>query len=455
MIALAPLCVSWMLGALLLVADGRKRWVVSVAALGLLGVLALDAALLGWGLGKSDPILETTTGGWPEGVGIRLRVDRVALLFSTTCAAVLAAVMLHEMRVGVRSRLLPALLLLLCAGLHGAFVTGDLFDFYVFFELSVVSSFALAAYGYGRAELRGTFTYVAVNLFGSALFLIGIASVYHSLGTLDFRQIAMRAGAADAEPIVLSTTLLFVALALKLGLFPLHGWVPALYGNARPGVAAAFAGALVNIGAYGMLHVATFVVHAELVGRTTLLVLGAAAILYGGVLAMRRDQPAEIAAYASVVHAGYVVLALGIGGPHGFMALLFVVVAGSADKATMFLALDAGGRARGSTSVIAAAGMAGLPPAFGFVAKLALFRAALEAPGAPAILVVLGVGSVITIVAGVRFRRRVMQTSPPARTGSAMALALAAVSVTLAVWPEPVAQLIAAITSAHLPGGAR
>lgn len=455
MIALAPLCASWMFGALLLGADGRKRWVATLAACGLLGVFALDVGLLVWGLGTSDAMLEVTTGGWPAGVGIRLSVDRIGLLFATTSAGVLTAVMIHERRVGVRSRLLPALLLLMCAGLHGAFFTRDLFNFYVFFEVSVVSSFALAAYGYGRAELRGTFTYVAVNLFGSALFLVGIASIYHSLGTLDFGQIVVRASAAESEPLVLSTTLLFVALALKLGLFPLHGWVPALYGNARPGVAAALAGALANIGAYGLLRVAMFLAETELVGSTAFVVLGAAAILHGGVLALSRESPAETAAYASVVHAGYVVLALGIGGPHGLVALLLVVVAGSIDKATMFMTLDASGRARETTSLLAAASMAGLPPTFSFVAKLALLRAALQASAPGAIALVVVAGSVLTLVAGVRFRRRVTQTRPMSGTASAMPIALASVSVLLTIWPEPVARFAAAIASSQLSGGSQ
>lgn len=453
MIALAPLAVSWTLGALLLVLDGRKRWVALLGICGLLVVLGLDAALLSASMGRTQPLLVTTTGGWPPGIGIRLEVDRTALLFGITCAAVLSAAMIHEALVGIRSRLLPALLLLLSAGLHGAFFTGDLFDFYVFFELSMVVSFALAAYGYGRAELRGALTYVAVNLFGSALFIVGIASVYHALGTLDFVQIAQRAPSSDAEPLVLSTTLLFVALALKLGLFPFHGWVPALYGNARPGVAAVLAGALVNIGAYGLLHVAMLAVHAELVGRTVLVILGSAAILYGAILAWSPKNPAEVAAYASVVHAGYVVLALGVGGPQGLAALLLVVVAGSLDKAAMFIALDGRGRVRVASSVFAAASVGGLPPSFSFVAKLALLRAAVDARAPGIVIGVLVVGSAAALVAGVRFHRRAMRVDPPSRPSWAMAIVLAGLSSALCAWPAPVSELVASIAATTLPGG--
>src|SRR5690606_22186814 len=124
-------------------------------------------------------------------------VDGFGLWFATICAGVAAAVMIHEGATRVGSRLFPALLVLMCAGLHGAFFTGDLFNFYVFFEISVVTSFALAAYGYGRAEVRGSFVYVALNLLGSVLFLFGVAALYPTTGTLDFTDIAVRAARGE------------------------------------------------------------------------------------------------------------------------------------------------------------------------------------------------------------------------------------------------------------------
>src|SRR5690606_6946715 len=179
MIALAPLIASWGLGAVLLLLDGRRAWVCALAAAGLAAVCAADLALLAHLTIAPGPGFETVTGSWPQGVGSRLHVDRLGLVFSALTSAVLTAVMIHEAGERLRSRLFPALLLFLATGLHGAFFTGDLFNFYVFFELSVVASFALAAYGYGRAEVRGAFVYIAINLLGSVIFLVGVAIVYH------------------------------------------------------------------------------------------------------------------------------------------------------------------------------------------------------------------------------------------------------------------------------------
>src|SRR5690606_12216625 len=148
------------------------------------------------------------------------------------------------------------------------------FNFYVFFELAVVSSFALASYGFGRKEVRGALIYVAVNLFGSMLFLVGVASLYHEIGTLDFEQIQATV-AGGGRVMVMSAALLFAALSVKLGLFPFHGWVPVLYSHARPAVAAALSGALVNIGAYGLLRLGTSVLDvARDAGAVVLVVVG-------------------------------------------------------------------------------------------------------------------------------------------------------------------------------------
>src|SRR5699024_10409266 len=160
----------------------------------------------------------------PVGIGIRLRVDGFALFFGAASAVVITAAMVHERGPRARSGYLPALFLFMCAGLHGAFFTGDLFNFYVFFEVSVVTSFALAAYGYGRHEARAAFIYIAVNLLGSVIFLTGVAVIYLQTGLLDLMGLALGDEGPWSGISHLGAALLFVALSLKLGLFPLHYW---------------------------------------------------------------------------------------------------------------------------------------------------------------------------------------------------------------------------------------
>ncbi|HEY8432223.1 MAG TPA: proton-conducting transporter membrane subunit, partial [Sandaracinaceae bacterium] len=314
MSALTPLIASWIAGALLLLLDGRRRSVAALAVFVLGAVLTLDLVLLAAG-----GTAEVVAGGWPAGVGIRLRIDRGSLAFAALSTFVLAVVMAHEARQRVLSRLFPAMLVTLCAALHGAFFTADLFDFYVFFELCIVTSFGLSAYGYGKAEIRGALTYVVVNLIGSVLFLVGIASAYQVTGTLDVARIA--AASRGGAELLVAAALVFSGLSLKVGLFPFHAWAPVLYSHARPSIAAALAGALVNVGTYALVRFGFGMLDEARRSASPLLVaLGLLSTLYGALVAMHRTRPAEIAAYASVAQAGYVVMALGIGGPHAIGA---------------------------------------------------------------------------------------------------------------------------------------
>lgn len=453
---LVPLLVSWGGGVALLAADGQRRWVGCLAAVTLAGVLGADLYALAEVSGGAP--LELVTGGWPAGVGIRLRADSMSLFFAVISSGVLLAVMLHELSCEIRSRLFPALLLLLAAGLHGAFFTRDLFNLYVFFELAIIASFVLAASGYGRAEIRGTFVYVAVNLLGTVVFLSGVVASYHAFGTLDMDQIAARAPQSPGAATLLSGSLLFAAMSLKLGMFPFHYWLPVLYSHAQPPVAAAMTGALTNLGLYSLIRLGFSVFPA---GRREaaeiLLLLGAASILYGAILAAARRSRARIAAYAAVVHAGYIVLALGLGGEAGVAAALLTGLAGSMDKTALFLSLEAGGPVRRAAVLVASGSVAGLPVTAGFVAKLLLFRAALERAGGWGWVAALAlVGSAVLLLAGsFRFWILTARRAAPGRERptSLFVASLAAALLLFGLIPGPVVSF-AESTGLAITGGA-
>lgn len=450
---LAPLVLAWLLAVVLLALDGRRAWVCALAAAGLLTVLGVDLFLLTEIVTGTGQPFEVVTGGWTQGVGIRLRVDGLSLFFASICAAVLCAVMVHEGRARVRSRLFPSLLLFLCTGLHGAFFTGDLFNFYVFFELSIVSSFALAAYGYGRAEVRGAIIYITINLLGSVLFLSGVAVVYQATGVLDMAQIAAHQSDAGRGALTLGATLVFVSLALKLGMFPFHGWVPVLYSHARPAVAAAMTGALVNVGAYGLLRLGFSTLAPERAdGAEVLVLLGASAGVYGALLALRRTRPAEVLAYSAVAHAGYVVFGVGVGGVHGAGAVLLVVLSGSLDKALMFLSLGSTRRAARHAALVGAASAAGLPITVGFFSKIELLRSAMQPWTHWLALLALVAVSVLILAAMMRFLRMLRCHDPPDEAGAAAAVALAGVVVVLGLVPAPVVAFVARL-SHEVTGG--
>lgn len=375
MLLTVPLVASWCVAILLSLVDGRRRWIGRMAVVCQMLILGM----LLWLLMEVEQsgVQHTVTGGWPAGIGIRLRGDLLGLLFASVSTAVLLAALLYEVSRGVVSRTFPALVLFLGTGLCGLFLTGDVFNFYVFFEISMVSAFALASYGERRAEIRTAAIFTMVNLLGSAFLLMSVAAINRLTGTLDMRQIA--SALADRDEPWIIVALLFAAFSLKLGLFPFHYWLPAVYRDARPAVAAILAGAVANIGSYGFLRFGVQVLFPVLEsGQTVVLTMGTASMVYGGLLAVGRQPAAEVLAYSSISQVGYILMALGIGGSAGTTAAVFYSLINALNKAALFLGTGLRGGLAVTAFALAALSVAGVPPSVGFWAKLAIFRAALE-----------------------------------------------------------------------------
>ena len=159
-----PAGIPWVLAAMVALLDGRKRWVGLLAAAGLgaafLSLVRLASVVL------REGTVEVTAGGWPENVGITLRADALGVTFALVSVGVILASMLYEVALGVRWRAFPALVLLVAAGLTGLFLTGDAFNFYVFFEVSMIASFVLAGYREEDYQVRAAFVFAVVNLLG-------------------------------------------------------------------------------------------------------------------------------------------------------------------------------------------------------------------------------------------------------------------------------------------------
>ena len=193
MTALAiSLVIPWAVGAVLLMIDGRR------AAVGWAAVVALAATLIALSAlmmtVMSDGPVVVTTGDWPAGVGITLRADALGVMFALLSVLVLLAATIHEVADGVRERPFPGWSSCSPPGLTGLFLTADLFNFYVFFELALTASYVLATYGGSRQALGAALVFTAVNLLGTFVFLISVAGVYHVTGTLGMAQIGRADG---------------------------------------------------------------------------------------------------------------------------------------------------------------------------------------------------------------------------------------------------------------------
>jgi multicomponent Na+:H+ antiporter subunit D len=453
------LLIPWLTGAGLLLADGRRRVVGWAAVAAVVGNLAALTALAVRVL--RDGAVTVATGDWPGGIGIVLHADALGLAFALISSLVVLAALVHEVLDGVRSRTFPALVVMLATGLTGLFLTGDIFNFYVFFELAMIAAYVLTAYGDDRHQLGAALIFAVVNLAGSFLFLIAVAATYHVTGTLAMAGVAERIADVDPSAAILIAVTFFVAFGTKLGLFPFHFWLPAVYAGTRPAVAAILSGALANIGAYGLLRFGAGLLPAELaLGSTVLIVIGSASIAYGALLAVSRRDPKEMLAYSSIGQAGYVLVALGVGGPVGLAAAVLYAILNALSKALLFLAAGLRGALVAAAFAVGVLSLAGMPPAAGFLGKLALFRTAID-DGSVALVVLLFVGGALAFVYAFQlyqheFWRRgdvpEQAVSPAGARAVSVVLALAVLA--LGIWPEPLLSL-SAEAAAVLPGGAR
>ena len=448
MIPLLPLAISWICGVGAFFFDGRKAWGGWFAVSVLACVFLFDVTLLLMPMFEHLPMngstrLDTITGGWPLGLGIRLVVDSVSLFFGAICSFVLLLALLHELQRPVASRFFPALVVILDAGLHGAFVTADLFNFYVFFELSVLTSFSLAAYGFEGLQMRATLIYFVINFFASVLFLMGIAALYANFEELDWTLLTERIdalGPGERSALLPASALIFCALAIKIGLFPFHAWMNVLYSHARPVVAAIMAGALVNLGFYAYLRLGWSVLNAARErAAPLLLVLGALAMIYGAVLACHRRAPSVMIIYTAVMQAGYVVLMMGVGGEVAYGAVLVVALSGALDKPLMFLVQDGSGRAKLPVALLGALGIAGFPLTAGFLAKVVMFRSVLSSGRFEAVLggFALVCSTVAALYVAVRYFGSDLEPEGEMQPGILSAASFAIASVVLGTFATP------------------
>jgi len=461
---LLPVGFPWVLAVALALLDGRRSWVGWLAVAGL-GASLVSAFLLVHRILREGPV-EMVTGGGPAGVGIVLRADVLGATFAVVSVGVILVSLVYEVFVGVRSRTFPTLVLFLAAGLSGLFLTGDIFNFYVFFEVSMTAAYVLTGYREQDYQVRGAFIFAVVNLLGSVIFLIAIAALYHVTGTLEMAGVAERLREVNPNSLITIATAIFVAFALKLGLFPFHFWLPAVYVGSHAPVAAILSGALANIGNYGLLRFGGAILSEELaLGAMAVLVLGSASIIYGALQAISRRDVSEVLAYSAIGQVGYVLVALGIGGAVGLSAAVVYAVVNSLNKALLFLVAGLRGPLVGAAFAVGAFSLMGVPPAVGFIGKIAVFKAGLAASGVVQVAILVALiflGSALSFVYALQIYQRAFLSKEPQGglwrksspwTARALVVALAALVLAMGLWPEPLLVLGEGAASTLIEGG--
>ena len=356
----------------------------------------------------SNPPQVYQLGDWPAPFGIVLVLDRLSALMVLMTALLALAALFYAVTSGwdARGRHFHALFQFQLMGVCGAFLTGDVFNLFVFFEVLLIASYGLMLHGGGAARLKAGMQYVVINLAGSTLFLFAVGAIYAVTGTLNMADLALRVAEIPAEQSALirvAAVLLLAVFAVKAALIPLHFWLPATYADAPAPIAALFA-IMTKIGAYAILRVFTLIFGPGVVATqglvgTWLMPAALVTLAVGMIGVLGARQMGRLAAFAAIGSMGTLLVAIALFTPQGTAAALYYMVHSTLAGAMLFLVVDLV-RARrageadwltpaplmaqsglvASLFFAAAIAMAGMPPLSGFLGKLLVMDAVRSHP---------------------------------------------------------------------------
>lgn len=399
-----------------------RRAPALVKALSLAGAVALTAAGLAlvW-FAAQGHILATQAGDWAAPYGITLVVDRLSAVMVAITGIVGLATLVFALAHDedpARCRDFHPLVHGLLVGVCGAFITGDVFNLYVWFEVLLVGSFALLVLGGGKRRLSGTVVYVVLNLVATMMFLLAAGMLYGATGSLNMALLA-QAFAAGEVPITAhaAVVLMLTAFSIKAALFPVFGWLPASYHVAWTPVSALFAGLLTKVGVYALIRIVTLFWPDAGVAHEVLLWVACATMLIGVLGAAAQTEVRRILSFHIVSQVGYMILGLALATPLALAGAVFYLIHHIVVKANLFFIGGIAARLTGSERLAAMGGLyarapwlallfaipalslAGIPPLSGFWAKLVLVKASLETSAwiAAAVALVTGIFTLLSM----------------------------------------------------------
>lgn len=398
-----PIALPLLAGALMLALE--PRGIALQRGLSLLSVLALMAVtLLLLPMADDGTAAVSVAGNWPPRFGIVLVLDRLSALMLVLTALLAVCAIAYSCSDGDRATPhFHALFQFLLMGLNGAFLTGDVFNLFVWFEVLLIASYGLLLHGASRERLRAGLTYVIFNLAGSTLFLVALALIYGVAGTLnmaDLGRVVSQLPNHEMGLIRAAGLLLLLVFAVKAALLPLYFWLPDTY-RAAPGAVAAMFAIMTKVGIYSIYRVVSMVFGNEAAASAhfathLLLPVGLATLLLAAIGALAATDWRRLSAYLVIASAGTLIAAYGLNREVATAAALYYLVQTTLAAALLFLLADMISRARGdagdslkrlsgmaSPGALAVLGFAaviasaGLPPLAGFLAKGLLLQAAI------------------------------------------------------------------------------
>ncbi|MDU9047334.1 MAG: Na+/H+ antiporter subunit D [Candidatus Electrothrix sp. Rat3] len=462
------------IGVLLARQRPRLRRNLSLGGAGLLLIIAVELLVLVW----RDGIQVIQVGEWAAPFGITLVADLFSAMMVLLAALMGLGVIIYS-RATAEQRVehfgYSALLHFILMGVNGAFLTGDMFNLYVWFELLLIASFVLLVLGGRRDQLEGTFKYVAINLFGSILFLVAVGILYGVAGTLNMADLADQLNSLPSGLVTTLAMLFLVAFGIKAGAFPLFFWLPASYHTAPAALLALFAGLMTKVGVYALVRVFTLFFTQDTGYTHTLILIIAGFTMVTGVLgAVAQTEFRKLLSFHIISQIGYLLMGLGLFSTAALGGAVYFMVHVILAKSALFLVGGIIYKLRGTYNLkqlgglsilypglallflIPALSLAGIPPLSGFWAKFALVQAGLAAEQYVIVAVSLGVSlltlfSMTKIWAEVFWKDQPGKETPvqaisfiPHQAGVSMLLpvgALAAILVVIGLLAEPLVNL--------------
>ncbi|MCL3861762.1 Na+/H+ antiporter subunit D [Actinotalea sp. K2] len=452
--------------ALALWRHARAQRIISLVALSLVLVASVTLLIAA----DAGPIV-LDVGGWAAPVGIDLVADRLSTLMLTVSSVVILCVLIYSLAQGIADgdedtpiAIFHPTYLVLSAGVANAFLSGDLFNLYVGFEILLAASYVLLTLGGTGERIRAGTIYVIVSFLSSFVFLLAIALVYAATGTVNLAQLAERLPEVDPGVQLALQLLLLLAFGIKAAIFPLSAWLPDSYPTAPAPVTAVFAGLLTKVGVYAIIRTQTLLFPD---GRAdTILMWAALATMVVGILgAVAQNDIKRLVSFTLVSHIGYMIFGIALSTEQGLSAAIFYVAHHITVQTALFLVVGLMERRGGSTSLdqlgglariapvlailffIPAMNLAGIPPLSGFLGKVGLLQAgvAMGTPLAYALVAGAIVTSLLTLYAVVKaWNKAFWQTAPVepppmtlprGMTGSAGALVVVGIGLTVLAGP--------------------
>ncbi|WEX07753.1 Na+/H+ antiporter subunit D [Chelativorans sp. AA-79] len=420
-LVIAPVAIPLVFGAVLLIFRHETRLQAGIAIAGLIATLAGNVLLLSHILDHGPAVM--TMGRWLPPFGISFAADILGAslaLVATLVALVCAFYSTADIgMIGRRYGFYPFLLLMM-AGVGGSFLTGDIFNLYVWFEVFLISSFGLLVLGSEHRQLDGATKYAILNLVGTTFFLTATALLYGAFGTLNMADIARKADSVrEAAPLTTLSVFFLLAFAMKAAAFPVNFWLPASYHTPRIVTAALFGGVLTKVGVYALLRVLVMLFPPERALLSGVIAWVAAATMIVGIMgALSQTDLRRVLGFVVISSVGIMLAGLALGTGEGLAGTVFYAFHSMIVMAALYLLAGIMNGLGGSYSLHTLSGLyarhpliaafalvlilasAGLPPASGLWPKVMLVRASLDAGQGWLAFAILATGFLTTLALG-------------------------------------------------------